>query len=613
MKHATRKGTHLDRQRLPGNLNRAIAGARRRLWLQRVLVAAVWVAVAVLVIGIGLRVGERVLAWPIDAAMGWGSVGLFLVAGWVLGTLIAAVVVRPGVGRAALELDRCAELGERVSTALEVAGSDDAWSQAVVADAGERVAGSKGRDAVRAVPVELPRSWGAPFVAAMAGAVVWLALPQFDLSGELAAQQEEEERAAEVVRVKEEIAAQETELEKQLAEAGLAEPEQNEQAEGLEGRDPEELKRNRIKQLTSLKERIEQQQAGATGEQKKALEEAMKKLKRPGPGPAEELARALARGEFNKAKQKLQELQQKLEEGELSEAERQQLSEQMQNLSEQIRDAAREQRQAQERIADELERQGMSREQAERLAEQAMQNPEQFREAMENAGMSAEEAERLAEQAEGARSANQQMQQMSQQMMEMAEQLSQMAENGQMSQQLAEAMSQMAESMAGMASAQGQFSAMSQAAQMAQQQLAQLAGSMTAEQWDQMFGSGADSDSQGPSGPNRGQGSGAGPEEEMGFATRDEQKANVVNQGGPIIGSAFVEGSQVIGESRAALSDAVRASGSVASEALESNAVPVEYHDAVKRYFGQLAERVSAEQAEDAPPASTETAEGDDE
>lgn len=57
---------------------------------------------------------------------------------------------------------------------------------------------------------------------------------------------------------------------------------------------------------------------------------------------------------------------------------------------------------------------------------------------------------------------------------------------------------------------------------------------------------------------------------------------------GPIIASTLVDGPQIIGESRAEFVQAVEAAEQVASEAIDSQQIPRDRQELVKRYFGNL-------------------------
>ena len=78
---------------------------------------------------------------------------------------------------------------------------------------------------------------------------------------------------------------------------------------------------------------------------------------------------------------------------------------------------------------------------------------------------------------------------------------------------------------------------------------------------------------------------------------------------GPIIGTMLVQGEQVKGESKAQFQATAEAAEANASEALASNTIPREYHDAIKGYFGRLAKKVQATEGGAKPAAPAPAAE----
>ena len=88
---------------------------------------------------------------------------------------------------------------------------------------------------------------------------------------------------------------------------------------------------------------------------------------------------------------------------------------------------------------------------------------------------------------------------------------------------------------------------------------------------------------------------------------------------GPTIGTMLVQGEQIKGESRAQFQATADAAEAQASEAIQNNTIPREYHDAIKHYFGELKKKVAAQggtpagtpaaaPASDAKPAATPSA-----
>jgi hypothetical protein len=96
-----------------------------------------------------------------------------------------------------------------------------------------------------------------------------------------------------------------------------------------------------------------------------------------------------------------------------------------------------------------------------------------------------------------------------------------------------------------------------------------------------------------------------------------EKKKDIGAKGnGPIVSSRLVEGDSIKGESKAAFAKAVAAADQGATEAIENNTIPREYHDAIKAYFGRLkgkAKTAGGEKKEDKPaePAAEPAKDGE--
>ena len=69
----------------------------------------------------------------------------------------------------------------------------------------------------------------------------------------------------------------------------------------------------------------------------------------------------------------------------------------------------------------------------------------------------------------------------------------------------------------------------------------------------------------------------------------------------------MVEGDSIKGESKAEFTSAAITAEQGATEAMENNTIPREFHDAVKSYFGNL--KGGGKAAKDAPTAPTKPAE----
>ncbi|MBC6953136.1 MAG: hypothetical protein DWB46_02950 [Leptolyngbya sp.] len=570
-----------------------MAAAGRRLFLVRLLASLTVTLTAALGALLVLRVADKLVLlglpwlWVFAAAIG-SAVVIALV--WC--------VVRPlGSLAVARVVDESAGLRQTLSTALCVERSDDPWSRAVVESASETARRVVVRDAV---PIAGPRTWPAPAVVGLVLVVVWFVMPQFDLRGALAAEREREQEEKAIAEAKADALQSEQKIRELLAKSnlgdGLGDALGDREAQIDKPQTAEEVRRAAIRKLTSLTERLAAEQSGEKGQKLDALQEMLRQLRTPGRGPMTELSRELAKGNFDKARQMLDELAQKMGDGSMSPEEREQLKAQLENLARQMQQLA-EQKTSLEQA---LRQAGMSGEQA----KEAAANPQALQKALENMqNLSPEQKQQLQQMAEAMSKSGEQCSAMGEAMSRMAQGMGQSG------------MSQ--EGMSGMESLAGQLSELellsqemggvNAAMQEAMAQLNKLGQSLGECEWGQCSGTGLAGmtgswkpgsnmgQSMGSGGP--GQGNGEGPEEEAADFMVNRVKAKVQTTAGPIIGSRLVEGDSVKGEALAEFATAVEVSSQEAAEALQTMQVPREYHGAVKHYFGTLEERVRAERA----------------
>jgi hypothetical protein len=332
---------------------------------------------------------DRLVA--ICAPQPWAGWGLWFVA--VLAVLSLWLVQVPSRMQASVLLDERLGLRERCSTTLALAESTDPFARVARSEA-LRVAGNarlRGH-----FPIRLTRSWyysaGIWTVAALRG----LCMPQRDLLG-VRAQRQEREQAN---RVREEAraeVAETTEVVKTVVER-LDDPNLTAELAKLDelARDgaPEDIKREAIKKLGDLSEKLRDMQANSQLQATAALEQMLKQL-RGSPNPfSQELRMALGQGDFAKAAETLRALQKELADDSLSEEQRQAVAEQLQQLAKELQKIGDEQR----KIEKELERLGLDP----KLAEAGL---EQLRQALQKQGMQAAQIEQLVDKMEAQRAA----------------------------------------------------------------------------------------------------------------------------------------------------------------------------------------------------------------
>ncbi|MCG3123800.1 MAG: hypothetical protein GIKADHBN_02227 [Phycisphaerales bacterium] len=540
------------------------------------------------------------LTWP------WQTIFLSTGGAVVLAAIVTAVAQRKDTLGVARELDDRAGLRESLSTAMCVAKAEDPWSKVVVETARQRAAAVKVREAV---PMEAPRLWPFALGSAAALALAWFVMPTWDVLKILEKQQVEAQKQQELVAARSEVEAATKKLDAILEKAKVEfkdektdEPADS-AARAAELKNPEEVRRAAVKRLSDVADRLSDMKDSEKAQQMEALKDQLRQLRQTSDGPLHEFQRQLARGNFDQAKQELENLAKNMADGKMSPEDAAKAQKQLEDLAKQLEKLAGDKKELQEA----LEKQGLSKEQAQELMKKAASgNSEEIQKAMEAMKqLSPEQKQALMKQAMAQMKAAQQMQQMSDASKQMAEGM----QAQKMDQQGAEGMQGMMAELSAAEQMSGEMQAAMAAMDEVNAQLAALGKCLgTGDGQDGDFGnprigewSEGESQRQGSGSGGPGKGLGPSPEAAATDYAVKKDKAKVNTQEGPIIGSRLVWGEQVRGESRAAFSQAVEAGSEAASEALETKQVPRPYHNAVRQYFGTLTDK--AGDKKDAKPA----------
>ncbi len=576
---------------------RMLAGSFLRhlvLALTAALVAAMVLRVATVMLGVGVD-------WAQVAT--WGGVAIVAVAGlWTLFTMPRAAAV-------ARRLDEGADLRETISTALSVQGSSDAWAKAVVEAAALRARTVNVR---QAVPVRAPRSWPMPLTAALALVVIWLLPIPRDVLGKQAAAEKvkQEQKKVEVAQAESKAATAKVEdLLKKLDPKAAEDPEANKAgAEKPEPTTPEEISKAAIKKLEGMKDKIEKMRSDSEKAQAAdALKDKLKELKNS-PGPMEEIAKNLAKGDMKAAQEALEKLQQKMASGEMSAAEKEQMGKQLESLKNQLEKVAA----SQKNLEDKLKAAG--------LDPKLAKSGEELRKALENAkNLTDEQKEQLKKQAQAQQKAGEQCQSMAACMNKMAEGMKkpgqgqgegEQGEQGQAQQGMQELSEQMSEMEMMMAEAEQMDAAMAEAKQQLQSMCegsGQCENPGMGECQNGLYNNPWAAGNNQKQGANRGgHGQAQGGSATESPADENWTKRNFKSQTGqgPIIGSTVIQGEQIKGESVATFEAAVNTGEATFAEAIENNTIPREYHDVIKAYFGRLAKKTEGKQGAAPKPAA---------
>jgi hypothetical protein len=586
-------------------ISRVLGQAARRLWLTdtlRTLTIMSCITLTALLLAV---VVERAfsLAFP------WRVILIGAASGCVAVALAWSILARRREISVARVLDERAGLKETLSTALYMRRSEDPWSKAVIETASTTAKTVRVGDAL---PIETPRAWPAPLAAAIAFALVWKFMPALDLLKTNATKVAQQQKQQAIVEVKADIEKKNEELKAALAKAKVefldapGDEKGEDKKPDAKDQDPDAMRRDAIKKLTDLTDKLQAEKEGEKAAQLEAQKEAMRQLKQPGDGPLNEFSRSLARGDFNKAQEQLKQLTQKMADGSMSADQKAQAKDQMEAMAKQLKQLA----EGQGQVAKQLEKAGLDKKTAEQLAKQAMNNPEALKKAMEQMqNLSDEQKKEMLEMAKGAAKAGQKAGKMSEAMSKMAQGMTQ---DG-LQQEGMEGADEMNEELSDSEMLKEDMQNLDAALEQAKSQLDQLGeclggdcngdgskpGKGTTGGWKPGESAGKRGSGSGQAGQSEG---GASPQAEAADFEYKKEKADVKNQGGPIIGSRLVYGEAVKGEATGEFSTVVEASSREAAEAMDSMQIPREYHDAVKHYFGRLQEKVKKESSPSSTP-----------
>lgn len=593
--------------------------------ISRVLRAAAWrlglngfffalcAAVSAAVLGaIVLRLVQRVVVFDID----WTVVATLTVVGCVVSALVCAMIFRPRAKQVALRVDEGANLREALSTALCIANEPDPWSRATVESAARSARGVR---LSAAVPIRGPRFWPVPLALALAFAVVYLAVPNLDLFSRSTKIAREQERELAVLQVTQQTVEIRQKLDQLTQQLGLEpDPEPPTPTGRPDDRDPEAIRRSAIKELTRMSDRLQEMKRSENAMKLEAAKTALSQLKPPGEQTSD-LSKSLADGNFQQAKQELEQMLNKLQEGNLSESDKQAIGEQLANLAEQIKKAA----ENQESLNKKLQEMGID--------PQAASDPQALKDAIRNAqNLTDAQKQQLESMLNAAQKASESLSSVAEAMNQMAQECQNPGESGD-GKQSENGQEQQGQGMEGAAESMGQqLSELEQIAmemQLADAALSECQAGMSAlgENAGQCSGMGegmaygqGDGDGTGmygegdivsqgggQGGPGQGRGGQMG-ESQAGFETAKRIDNKNQNNKGPIVASRLVEGEAILNESTAEFAAAVAVAEGEVAEEISSNVIPRDRHEAVKRYFGQLrsdAEKKSSSAGKPAEPA----------
>ncbi len=335
------------------SLKLAVARVRRRLWMQRFLVALAWswaaalAVAAVVLLGQWYFLGRTTPRWVFAGALGLGTVAAAALSLWRTPRALAAAV----------ELDLRFGLQERISSAwaLLQQGSEEQLNPAERAVVQDALYHLQRVDVAAGFPVRGGRWLLAPVLPGLLAAALVLWLPP--------GQQKQAQADFQVARqVQKQIEQQARQLRRQvkkqkekLARRGLKEAEKwlRELEKGLQElqREKPRDRRKVVAKLNDLRQKLQQRRRRIGSS--RALREQLARLRGLQQQPLRKLMEALRQGDLKQAIRELEKLKQKIAQGNLSDQEKQKLMEQVKKLQQKLQQMA----QARQRQMQQLEKQ----------------------------------------------------------------------------------------------------------------------------------------------------------------------------------------------------------------------------------------------------------------
>ena len=571
-------------------ITRVVAAAGRRLFFMRFVAALAVAATAALSIAGVARILDKTLVYqPNWLILSFALAGLAL----AVAAVYAAMGSPPRV-TVAQQVDDGAGLRDSLSTAMAMSSSSDAWARNVIDGAARAAAGVNIK---QALPWQTPRHAWSPLIAGLCVLVLWF-MPVPDVFGKrtVIAKQLDDEKKIEEAQAQAKAAESKVlePLKKIAPDLLKGDVKEDDKVETPKPKTADDFRRNSIKKLTNISQKIEQMMGGADAQKTQITQDMLRQLRSPVNGPISGMSKELAKGNFTAAQQELQKALESLASGTMSEADKQTMKEQLKNVAEQMKQLAETKKELENKLA----QAGMDP----KLAG----DPAKLAEAMaKNDGMSQQQKDAMVNAAQAQQAAGENMAAMAQAMQQMAQGMGQQGMDQQGSQAAQQAMNQMQQMEGMMQDAKGMQAAMAEA----KFQLAQM-GEKTGGQCDNMGdcegglsagnksgqnpgqGNGqfkmGDTSGKGGGQGGPGQGDGGGRGEEPAEEKWQQRKAKTQLGQGPIIASTFIEGDSIKNDAKAQFGELVEAATKDAQDAIESKGIEKPFQKQFKFFIGSM-------------------------
>ena len=330
--------------------------ARRRLVTERFFAYLPWtlsIGLLLAVISVGL---PKVMNLPVDTVIWFASWAGGCAALALIINLVFTLAGRPTLADAAVEIDRRFGLRERLSSVLVMSkeDSESELGQALAADAQKRAEKLDVRDKFQ---WGLRRSLMLPLIPALIGAALWY-VPNRAAPEEVASK-DSKTTIKQIKNSTKPLLDQIKKKREQAEKDGLSDLEVD-FFKKLEGELAKIQKDNKLDtkqslaKLNDIKEQLEERrnEMGSAENLKRNLQN----LEKFEAGPAEKLADALKKGDFDKAEESLEQMVKKMEAGEMSPADMQQLQKQLEKIEQAMAEAAQSHEQNKQALQEQIKK-----------------------------------------------------------------------------------------------------------------------------------------------------------------------------------------------------------------------------------------------------------------
>jgi tetratricopeptide (TPR) repeat protein len=530
--------------------------ARRRLVTERFFAYLPWTLSLGLVLAVIAILLPKVMYLPVDsivwfASWAGGCAALALIINTVL-----TLVGRPTLADAAVEIDRRFGLRERLSSVLVMSKEDTETDlgKALAEDAQKRAEKLDVRDKFQ---WGLRRSMLVPLVPALIGAALWYAPNR--LAPEEVATKDSKTTIKQIKNSTKPLLDQIKKKREQAEKEGLSDIEID-FFKKLEGELAKLQKENKLDtkqslaKLNDIKEQLEERrnEMGSAENLKRNLQN----LEKFEAGPAEKLADALKKGDFEKAEESLEQMVKKMEAGEMSPADMQQLQKQLDKIEQAMAEAAQAHEQSKQALKEQIKKAEAAGDmqqaaQLQRKLEQAQAQDAQMADALSKAQQSMKEGD--------LQSAKEELGKMASQLQKMNLQDSELKDLDELMDSLSQSKSQMT------------------CSQCSGDGCSKCMGSMG--KMGKIPGSGL----------GEGKGEGDRPEEETDVDTFDSRVRDKMKKGETVYGGQ-VGGENRKGTTQVEVQEAVLTSLSEEPEALDDTPLPKSQRDHTREYFNAVRE-----------------------